>query len=93
MKRGHFSGLPTLTLEDAVVSAAGGEIRPRDKEMLCAPDVGVAMLYRSLLKLPQQADRGERPEAASMSVAKIRGFGVTAEANSNWKDYLPKPPR
>ncbi len=90
MRKGHFSGLPTLTLEDAVVGVAGGPIRPRDREMLCAADVGIAMLYRSLLKLPQEVERNQRPSSASRSVANLRGVHVSAPAGSNWKEFLPK---
>jgi len=90
MKKGHFSGLPTLTLEDAVVGVTAGAIRPREKEMLCAADVGVAMLYRSLLRLPQQVERNERPSSASRSVAQLHGISVTGPLGADWKEYLPK---
>jgi phthalate 4,5-dioxygenase len=90
MKDGSFSGLSTLTLEDAVVGVTAGTIRPRDKEMLCAPDVGVAMLYRSLLKMCQQAERNERPGSATRSIANLRGIHESAPVGTNWKEFIPK---
>src|SRR3546814_10275695 len=56
MRRGHFTGFPNFTQEDAAVSTSGGPIRDRSREMLSHADVAIARLYRSLLKSAQRSE-------------------------------------
>ena len=60
-RAGQFSGLPSFTQKDAVVSISGGAIRDRSIEMLCTADVAITRLYRTLLACVKQVREGQAP--------------------------------
>ena len=60
-RRGHFSGLPSFTQEDAAVSMSAGPIRDRSRETLSVADVALPKLYRALMTCAKQAAEGRDP--------------------------------
>src|SRR3546814_3999742 len=69
MRRGHFTGFPNFTQEDAAVSMSGGPIRDRSREMLSHADVAIARRNRSLLKSAQRAAAGQKPVGVHVDAA------------------------
>src|SRR5260370_22719482 len=60
-RKGHFSGLPSFTQEDAAVSMSGRAIRDRSKEILSVADLALPQLYRSLISCAKQPADGPEP--------------------------------
>lgn len=89
MARGHFTGLPGFTQEDAAVSMSGGPIRDRSKEMLCHADVAIGRLYRSLLKCARLAEKGEEPIAVHADVELIIGACGVLKQGEDWRKLVP----
>ncbi len=69
-RRGHFTGLPSFTQEDAAVSVSAGPIRDRSKETLSVADVALPKLYRALLRCARQAAQAKF-RSASMPTRSI----------------------
>lgn len=89
MRRGHFTGLPGFTQEDAAVSMSPGPIRDRSKEMLSVADVAIGRLYRSLLKCAHSAANGQEPLAVHADVSKISGACGALKPGAEWRDLVP----
>ena len=89
LRRGHFTGLPGFTQEDAAVSMSGGPIRDRSKEMLSHADVAIGRLYRSLLKCAKRAEAGEEPVGMHADVTRISGACGVLKQEQPWRDLVP----
>ena len=89
MHKGHFTGMPSFTQEDMVVTLSSGPIRDRSKECLASSDLPIALLYRVLLK---SANNVKKPGAggSGQSVRDIRGVHAALEAGDNWRALVPK---
>lgn len=85
MRRGHFTGLPNFTQEDAAVSMSGGAIRDRSKEMLSHADLAITRLYRTLLKCANKAAAGEEPIGARADVSRIVGACGVLKDGDDWR--------
>jgi phenylpropionate dioxygenase-like ring-hydroxylating dioxygenase large terminal subunit len=89
-RRGHFTGLPSFTQEDAAVSMSGGPIRDRSKELLCAADVALPKLYRALLTCARQAMNGQDPLGLHVDTTRIVGVSGTLAAGAHWRSLAPQ---
>lgn len=79
-----FSGLPGLIPEDCAVLVSSGAIRDRTREIITGADVGIAALYRSLLKA---ARSGEKPRvAAPADYLQLSGYTRTIAATEQWRN-------
>ena len=88
-RRGHFTGLPSFTQEDAAVSMSGGAIRDRSKEMLSAADVAIVRLYRTLLACARRVGEGNEPIGLRANTAKIVGTYGTIDPGTDWRTLVP----
>jgi phthalate 4,5-dioxygenase len=84
-RRGHFSGLPSFTQEDAAVSMSGGPIRDRSKEILCVADVALPKLYRALTACAKQASEGQEPLGLHADTANIIGTSGKIAPGVHWR--------
>ena len=84
-RRGHFSGLPSFTQEDAAVSMSGGPIRDRSKEILCVADVALPKLYRALMTCAKQASAGQDPLGLHADTANIIGVSGKIAPGIHWR--------
>jgi len=84
-RRGHFSGLPSFTQEDAAVSMSGGPIRDRSKEILCVADVALPKLYRALMTCAKQASEGQDPLGLHADTANIVGVSGKIAPGVHWR--------
>ena len=84
-RRGHFSGLPSFTQEDAAVSMSGGPIRDRSKEILCVADVALPKLYRALMTCAKQASEGQDPLGLHADTANIIGVSGKIAPGIHWR--------
>jgi len=84
-RRGHFSGLPSFTQEDAAVSMSGGPIRDRSKEILCVADVALPKLYRALMTCAKQASEGQDPLGLHADTANIIGVSGKIAPGVHWR--------
>ena len=89
MQRGHFTGLPGFTQEDAAVSMSSGAIRDRSHEMLSVADVAIGRLYRSLLTCAQRAESGQEPIGVHADSRRIGGACGVIRPGDNWRDLVP----
>jgi len=81
-----FSGLPGLIPEDCAVLVSSGPIRDRSREIITGADVGIAALYRSLLKLAKSAD-AERQPARPVDYAALAGYTRTIATAEQWRNH------
>jgi nitrite reductase/ring-hydroxylating ferredoxin subunit len=88
-RRGHFTGLPSFTQEDAAVSMSGGAIRDRSKETLSVADVALPKLYRALLACARQASAGQDPLGLHADTAHIVGVSGSLEPGVHWRALVP----
>jgi phthalate 4,5-dioxygenase len=88
-RRGHFTGLPSFTQEDAAVSMSGGAIRDRSKEILSVADVAVPKLYRALLTCARQAAAGRDPLGLHADTAHIVGTSGPIAPGVHWRTLVP----
>ncbi len=88
MRKGHFTGLPNFTQEDAAVSMSGGPIRDRSKEMLSHADLAIMRLYRSLLACANNAAAGKPPIGVNADVHTIRGACGVLSEGEHWQSLL-----
>lgn len=86
MRAGHFTGLTSFTQEDAIVTASGGALRDRSTEHLSTADVGIAHLYRALLRNARAASDGRDPMALDQRIGSIRGICAQLEEGADWKE-------
>jgi len=89
-RRGHFTGLPSFTQEDAAVSMSGGTIRDRSKEILSTADVALPKLYRALLTCARQASAGRDPLGLDADTARIVGASGKIAPGVHWRSLVPQ---
>ena len=89
-RRGHFTGLPSFTQEDAAVSMSGGAIRDRSKEILSPADVALPKLYRALLTCARQAMSGQSPLGLNADTTRIVGVAGTLAPGAHWRTLAPQ---
>lgn len=90
IRNGHFTGMPTITLEDVIVNISGGPLRDRSLEMLSPADTQIMHLYRALLKLADAAAEGRPPAHPVSSVGHIRGAIGLIEMGADWRTLVPE---
>ncbi len=78
-----FSGLPGLIPEDCAVLVSSGAIRDRSREIITGADVGIAALYRSLLKSARSGER--EPAPAKADFGSLVGYTRTIAAVEQWR--------
>jgi phenylpropionate dioxygenase-like ring-hydroxylating dioxygenase large terminal subunit len=88
MTEGHFSGAPTLFLEDVLVCLSAGPLRSRSRELLTPADSAVASLYRLLIRSARAAAEGQPPIGSGVSIAEVRGVNKSLPLNSDWRSLL-----
>ncbi len=88
-RRGHFTGLPSFTQEDAAVSMSGGAIRDRSREILSVADVALPKLYRTLLTCARQASAGQDPIGLNADTAQIVGTSGVLAGGVHWRTLVP----
>ncbi len=88
-RRGHFTGLPSFTQEDAAVSMSGGSIRDRSKEILSTADVALPKLYRALLTCARQASSGQDPLGLHADTTRIVGASGKLAPGTHWRTLVP----
>jgi phenylpropionate dioxygenase-like ring-hydroxylating dioxygenase large terminal subunit len=84
-RRGHFTGLPSFTQEDAAVSMSGGAIRDRSKETLSVADVALPRLYRALLTCARDAVEGRDPLGLHADTMNIVGVSGQLARGLHWR--------
>jgi len=89
-RRGHFTGLPSFTQEDAAVSMSAGPIRDRSKEILSVADVALPRLYRALLTCARQASAGQDPIGLHADTAHIAGASGVLADGAHWRSLVPR---
>jgi phenylpropionate dioxygenase-like ring-hydroxylating dioxygenase large terminal subunit len=89
MRRGHFSGVPTLVLEDTLVCVSAGPLRDRSKEKLATVDLAIVHFYRHLIKTANQVKGGGLPLGHGVSVAAITGLNASVDPSIDWKSLVP----
>jgi len=94
MREGHFTGAPTLVLEDVLVCLSAGPLRSRSRELLTPADAAVASLYRVLIRSARAVAEGDLPIGAGVSIADVRGVNQSLPLDSDWHSLLrPEPKR
>ena len=89
IRAGHFTGVPTLALEDSLVCASQGPLRDRSREKLANVDIAIVHFYRHLLKSAKQVRDGGEPLGSGVSVAKIRGVNARVDPETDWRSLVP----
>jgi phenylpropionate dioxygenase-like ring-hydroxylating dioxygenase large terminal subunit len=89
-RRGHFTGLPSFTEEDAAVSMSAGPIRDRTKETLAVSDVALPRLYRTLLTCARQASAGQAPLGLTADTEHIVGISGALAPGEHWRTLVPQ---
>ena len=90
MRRGHFTGVPTLALEDTLVCVSAGPLRDRSREKLATVDLAIAHFYRHLLKTAKRVRDGGEPIGQGVSVATIRGVNASVDPSVDWRSLVPQ---
>jgi hypothetical protein len=88
-RAGHFSGLHTFTQEDAGCTISSGPIRDRSQELLCAADMAITQLYRSLLACAKGARQGGVIPALDADVASVVGTSGEIDREQDWRSLVP----
>ncbi|KWR87236.1 Rieske 2Fe-2S domain-containing protein [Cupriavidus sp. IDO] len=91
-RNGHFTGLDSITQEDAACSISSGPIRDRSLEMLSTADLAISRLQRTLLACAR-AER-DRKEIPALRAEGGRAIGVSAEIaeDEDWRRLVPHHP-
>ena len=89
-RRGHFTGLPSFTQEDAAVSMSAGPIRDRSKETLSVADVALPKLYRALLTCARQASTHQDPLGLGADTEHIVGLSGAVTPGAHWRTLVPR---
>jgi phenylpropionate dioxygenase-like ring-hydroxylating dioxygenase large terminal subunit len=93
MGEGHFTGAPTLFLEDVLVCMSAGPLRSRSRELLTPADSAVASLYRLLIRSARAAADGQPPIGSGVSIAEVRGVNKSLPLDSDWRSLLRHDPK
>jgi hypothetical protein len=88
-RAGHFSGLHTFTQEDAGCTISSGPIRDRSQELLCAPDLAITQLYRSLLACAKGVRAGGVIPALDADVGSVIGTSGEIDRDQDWRSLVP----
>lgn len=88
-RSGHFTGFDSITQEDAACSVSSGTIRDRTQELLCAADIAISRLHRSLLACARAA-RDQR-EIPALRAEAGRAIGISGEIgpDEDWRSLVP----
>ncbi len=89
-RRGHYTGLPSFTQEDAAVSMSAGPIRDRSREILSVADVALPKLYRALLTCARQASAGQEPLGLNADTEHIVGIAGMLPPGAHWRTLAPQ---
>lgn len=89
MAKGHFTGLPPITQEDALMTISSGTIRDRSKERLAPADLPIAMFYRVLRESARSVQAGNRPVFWNRSIAHISGKHGGLPPGTDWRTLVP----
>lgn len=84
-----FSGFHSFTQEDSAVLMSAGELKDRSREHLANADTGVAMLYRTLLKIAKSTERGEDPIGLDANPMEIMGKTAYIPEGGTWQSLVP----
>lgn len=84
-----YSGFHSFTQEDSAVLMSAGELKDRTKEHLANADAGIAMLYRTLLKIARSTERGEDPIGLHANPMEIVGVSAHIPEGGKWQDLVP----
>ncbi|ATE64139.1 Rieske 2Fe-2S domain-containing protein [Rhizorhabdus dicambivorans] len=87
--QGHFTGLPSFTQEDAVMSVSSGPLRDRRHENLSTADRAIGHLYRTLLRCASAVEEGREPLGWNQPVGQIRGTNAQLEESADWRELVP----
>ena len=89
LRNGHFTGMPPITQEDALVTTSSGAIRDRSTERLCAADIAIVHLYRILLDLARASEAGREIPYVGQSIADVNGVNVALPPGTDWRTLVP----
>lgn len=89
MRKGHFTGMPTLVLEDALMCVSAGELRSRKVEYLTTSDLAIALFYRVLLRSVRQVQDGGDPIGYGVSLANVAGIHASLSPDVAWRTLVP----
>ena len=89
MRTGHFTGLASITQEDAACSVSSGAIRDRSQEMLATSDIAISRLQRCLLMYARAAR--DQQQIAALHGDAGGAIGVSAEIgpDEDWRTLVP----
>lgn len=90
MRRGAYSGLPIFFPEDSAMLVSSGEIRDRSREMLAPADLAIVRLYRTLLTLARQVQKGEDPLGLHANLSGVKGLSGLIEPGQSWHSLVPE---
>jgi hypothetical protein len=88
MRSGHFTGVPTLALEDSLVCVSAGPLRDRSRERLSTADLAIAYLYRHLIKSAKRVRDGGEPLGFGVSLANIVGVNAKLKPDEDWRKLV-----
>ncbi len=89
MREGHFTGVPTLALEDTLVCVSAGPLRDRSKEKLATVDMAIVHFYRHSIKTAKLVRDGGEPLGLGVSVRGITGLNASVAAGTDWRTLVP----
>ncbi len=84
-----FSGFHSFTQEDSAVLMSSGPLRDRTNENLCPADMGVARLYRTLLRIAKTSEQGVDPIGLHADPMNIKGITAYIPESGRWQDLVP----
>lgn len=90
IRRGHFTGLPGFSQEDAAVSMSGGPLRDRSKEMLSVADLAIVRMYKVLLANARSVQDGNEPAPFPENLREIVGASGVLKPGEPWRSLVPK---
>ena len=93
MRRGSFSGLPGVIVEDFVIAESMGPVVDREAEQLCAADLGVVRLRRLLKDALARLLAGETAPglAEDCDYSAIRSTAGIFAADADWRTLGSAP--
>ena len=90
MANGSWSGLPGITVEDAVVQLSQGAVLDRSKENLVAADLAIVRARRLLLDSIRRVGEGEDPIGlAPRNCMQIRSAEKQMSRGDSWHALVP----
>ena len=90
MANGSWSGLPGITVEDAVVALSQGAVLDRSKENLVPADLAIVRARRLLLDSIQRVGEGQDPIGlAPRNSMQIRSAEKRMSRRDSWHALVP----